>query len=137
MVKQAHDLVKHSGINATLTALREQLWILRGRETVKKIIRRCVVCRRYEAKPCKPTHFADLPDNRVSEDPLFSHIGLDFAGPFYVCLFTCASTRAVYLELTRRMNVQYSLLAFRKFANRRGLPVTIQSDKCKNSQILH
>ena len=84
MVKQAHDLVKHSGINATLTALRERLWILRGRETVKKIIRRCVVCRRYEAKPCKPTHFADLPDNRVSEDPPFSHIGLDFAGPFYV-----------------------------------------------------
>ena len=35
LVKQAHDLVKHSGVNATLTALRERLWILRGRETVK------------------------------------------------------------------------------------------------------
>ena len=84
MVKQAHDLVKHSGINATSMALRERLWILRGRETVKRIIRRCVVCRRYETKPCKPTRLADLPENRVSKDPPFSHIGLDFAGPFYV-----------------------------------------------------
>ena len=153
LVKQAHDLVKHSGINATLTTLRERLWILRGRETVKKIIRRCVVCRRYETTPCKPTHFADLPDNRVSEDPPFTHVGLDFAGPLYVneprtssgntsadsnkvyvCLFTCASTRAVHLELTRGLNVQDFLLAFRKFASRRGLPATIQSDNAKTFQ---
>lgn len=46
----------------------------------------------------------------------------------YVCLFTCASTRAVHLELTRGMNVQDFPLAFRKFASRRGLPATIQSD---------
>ena len=84
MVKQAYDLVKHSGINATSMALRERLWILRGRETVERILRRCIVCRRYETKPCKPTRFADLPDNRVSKDTPFSHIGLDFAGPFYV-----------------------------------------------------
>ena len=153
LVKQAHDLVKHSGINATLTTLRERLWILRGRETAKKIIRRCVVCRRYETTPCKPTHFADLPDNRVSEDPPFTHVGLDFAGPLYVneprtssgntsadsnkvyvCLFTCASTRAVHLELTRGLNVQDFLLAFRKFASRRGLPATIQSDNAKTFQ---
>ena len=46
----------------------------------------------------------------------------------YVCLFTCASTRAVHLELTRGMNIQDFPLAFRKFASRRGLPATIQSD---------
>ena len=46
----------------------------------------------------------------------------------YVCLFTCASTRAVHLELTRGMNVQDFPLAVRKFASRRGLPATIQSE---------
>ena len=46
----------------------------------------------------------------------------------YVRLFTCSSTRAVHLELTRGMNVQDFPLAFRKFASRRGLPATIQSD---------
>ena len=150
-IKQTHDRVKHSGINATLTALRERYWVLRGRETVKRVIRHCVVCRRYEASPCKPSQFADLPSNRVSDDPPFTHIGLDFAGPLYVkearrssqeneskkvyvCLFTCASTRAVHLELTQGLNVQDFLLAFRRFASRRGLPATIQSDNAKTFQ---
>ena len=85
------------------------------------------------------------------EDPPFTHIGLDFAGPLhvkearkssqesdfesnkvYVCLFTCASTRTV--ELTRELNVQDFLLAFRRFASRRGLPATIQSDNAKTFQ---
>ena len=45
LVKQAHDLVKHSGITATLTTLRERFWVLRGRETVKKILQHCIVCK--------------------------------------------------------------------------------------------
>lgn len=123
---------------------------MHGRETVKRVIRHCVVCRRYEASPCKPSQFTDLPSNRVSDDPPSTHIGLDIAGPlyvkedrrssqesdsnsnnFYVCLFTCASTRAVHLELTRGLNVQHFLLAFRRFTSRRGLPATIQSDNAK------
>jgi len=53
----------------------------------------------------------DLPEERASDGPPFLHTVADFAGPLYVnlnsqqqkvyvCLFTCASTRAIYLELT-------------------------------------
>ena len=55
---------------------------------------------------------------KLKKDPPFTHIGLDFAGPLYVetktsedesdesqkvyvCLLTCASTRAVHLELKK------------------------------------
>lgn len=130
---------------------RERFCVLRGRETVKKIIRRCVICCRYEATPCKPSQFADLPENRVPDDPPFTHIGLDFTGTLYVkdprtssenndsvssnkvyvCLFPCTSTRAVHLELTRGLHVQDFLLAFRRFTSRRGLPATVQSDNAK------
>ena len=48
-----------------------------------------------------------------------------------MCLFTCASTRAVHLELTRSLSVQVFLLAFRRFASRRGLPATLNSDNAK------
>lgn len=48
-----------------------------------------------------------------------------------MCLFTCASTRAVHLELTRGLSVESFLLAFRKFTSRRGLPATITSDNAK------
>ena len=66
VVKQTHDWVKHSGINATLTALRERYWVLRRRETVKKVVRHCVVCRRYEASPSKFRRFAKHPSLRRS-----------------------------------------------------------------------
>ena len=50
------------------------------------------------------------------------------ATPRYMCLFTCASTRAIHLELTRGLNVDSFLLAFRRFVGRRGLPTTLLSD---------
>ena len=151
LVKHTHNCVKHNGIKDTLTTLRERFGVLRGRETAKRVIRQCLVCRRYEGIPFKSPPSTDLPNFRVSDDPPFTHVGLDFAGPLYikgnaadsedsdlnkvyVCLFTCASTRAVHLELTRGLSVQAFLLAFRRFASRRGLPATIQSDNAKTFQ---
>ena len=84
----------------------------------------------------------DLPTVRVSEDPPFTHVGLDFAGPLYVkgrlthsqsksyiCVFMCASTRGVHLELTHGLDV--FLLALRRFSGRRGFPATSLSDNVK------
>jgi len=31
-----------------------------------------------------PVSPPDLPNDRVSDDPPFTHIGLDFAGPLYI-----------------------------------------------------
>ena len=92
----------------------------------------------------------DLPTERVSIEPPFTFTGLDFAGPLYVrsegekvssqsketnkvfvCLFTCASTRAVHLELTQGLSVQSFLMVFRRFASRRGLPSMLISDNAK------
>ena len=148
LIRQTHESVKHSGIRDTLTTLRERYWVLRGREAVKRFIRSCVICRKHEGTAYSPLPPDDLPSNRVSDDPPFTHIGLDFAGPLYVdtknseqeskesqkvyvCLFTCASTRAVHLELTRGLSVQPFLLALRRFTSRRGLPATITSDNAK------
>ena len=101
-----------------------------------------------------------LPDERVSDDPPFTHTGLDFAGPLYissgvkskekatvnietrdddcrstskasVCLFTCASTRAVHVESTRELSACQFLQSFRRFLARRGLPATLISDNAK------
>ena len=82
-----------------------------------------------------PLHLTYL--QRVSDDPPFAHIGIDFAGPLYVkdkssdlskvyvCLFTCCSTRALHLELTNLLSAESFLLAFQRFVGRRGLPSII------------
>ena len=46
----------------------------------------------------------------------------------YLCLFTCATTRAVHLEIVQDLTADMFLLAFRKFAGRRSLPTIMISD---------
>jgi hypothetical protein len=74
--------------------------------------------------------------------------GLDFLGPLYVskkgdaqdavssektyvCLYACASTRAIHLELTPDLTVPSFLRSFRRFVSRFGLPATLISDNAK------
>ena len=140
-----HERTFHSGTNITLSSLREKYWIIRGRETVKRVLHACVLCKKIEGVPYNPRSIPDLPETRVSEDPPFSHTGIDFAGPLfirkenpqettykaYICLFTCASTRGIHLELTTSLNVDAFFLAFRRFTARRGLPSTIRTDNAQ------
>ena len=144
IIKKVHASVKHCGLRDTLTTIRERFWILRGREAGKRVIKKCVICLRMNGMPYKSQPTPDLPSERVSEDPPFTHVGLDFAGPLnivnehanasskvYECLLTCVSTRAIHLEICKRLDVHDFLLAFRRFASRRGLPATITSDNAK------
>ena len=135
----------HSGVNDTLTLFRENYWILKSKRAVKQVIKNCVTCLKCEGLPYHVTTTTDPPAERVSDDPPFTHVGIDFAGPLYIkdkssrsnsfkvylCLFTCCSTRAIHLELTDLLAAKSFLLAFRRFVGRRGLPSTIWSDNAK------
>ena len=46
-------------------------------------------------------------------------------------MFTCASTRAVHLELTPSLSVPAFLRAFRRYTSRKGLPALLISDNAK------
>ena len=150
IIQDVHKKMMHSGIRQTLVTLRERFWVLRGREAVKRNLRKCIICQKHEGIAFKPPSAPDLPTERVSMEPPFTFTGLDFAGPLYVrsekekgsaqcqetnkvfvCLFTCASTRAVHLELTQGLSVQSFLMVFRRFASRRGLPSMLISDNAK------
>ena len=49
----------------------------------------------------------------------------------YICLFTCASTRAVHLDLLHDLGVKSFLQAFRRFSGRRDLPSMLVSDNAR------
>jgi len=82
------------------------------------------------------------------DTPPFTFTGLDFAGPLYItsskegqstkssqkaytCLYTCALTRAIDLELLRYLSVKVFFQSFRRFASRQSLPATLLSDNAK------
>ena len=143
LIGDTRQTVKHSSVDSTLTALRERFWILRGRQAVKQVLRRCIICKKLDGLSYPTCNSPDLLRIRVAQDPPFTHVGIAFAGPSfaqpssssesrnekcYVCLFTSASTRAVHLELTRNLTVDSFLLAF---TSRRGLPATLITDNAK------
>ena len=143
LVKRAHERVVHSGVKATLTELRSQFWIIRGRSFVRQILGRCTVCKRFEGRPHRTPNPPPLPLFRVEEAPPFTNTGVDFAGPLYIkgandvyskvwiSLFTCCMTRAVHLDLVQDLSAPSFLRCLKRFTTRRGLPTTMVSDNGK------
>ena len=151
LIRERHDHVHHNGVRETLNAIRETHWVLKGRVAVKRVIRKCTICRRYDGKPfTAPPPLTCLQivfmSDRLSrrKTRLSSSFLIDFAGPLYVnsaspenrskaycCLFTCASTRAVHLELTESLTITSFLQAFRRFVSRIGLPAKLLTDNAE------
>jgi hypothetical protein len=95
--------------------------------------------RKVTGTPFKTPDSAPLPKIRVQERAPFAVTGVDFGGPLYVrtqlgeaktyiCLFTCAVTRSVHLEIVSDLSEEKFLLAFRRFSSRKSLPLTMISD---------
>ena len=138
-VYDTHERQLHSGVAATVTALRQTYWIISMRQYVKKLLRRCVTCKRVDGIPFKAPDPAPLPKIRMQQPIPFSVTGVDYTGPLYVrsnngerkgyiCLFTCAATRALHLEVTPDLTERSFLQAFRRFASRKSLPNRMVSD---------
>ena len=84
LVINAHAKVFHDGVGETLNEVRASYWIVKGRSLIKRILRKCVICRRFEGKTYPSPAPPLLPEFRVRVDSPFSATGVDFAGPMYV-----------------------------------------------------
>ena len=139
VIRHYHELNGHMGQESVLTSLREKFWVLKGRASVRRVIRSCVDCQRRKKPACKQL-MADLPVDRVKAyDPPFTYVGVDFFGPIevkqrrsrvkrYGCTFTCLNTRAVHIEIAHTLNTDSMLNLLRRFVSLRGCPRTIRSD---------
>ena len=113
---------------------------------VKQFINKCLVCWKLEVKPLPTPPPSDLPENRLSDDFAFSRCGIDFVGPsfvrdifskdattykVYTALFTCASSKALHLDLVPSLHVQPFIRCLRRFFSHRGVAVLFISDNGK------
>ena len=72
IVKDSHERVLHNGFNHTLAEVRKNYWIVRGRNYVKKILRKCIICKRFNARCYRYPSSSTLPRSRVNEG---NHLG--------------------------------------------------------------
>lgn len=146
LIDQAHKLTYHGGARMVLGFLRQKYWIIKGNNTTKKIIRKCVTCRRQN--PNKNYQImGDLPGARVNKSRPFLHTGVDFTGHVfikaskgrgikttkgYVAVFVCMATKAVHLELVSDLTTSGLIAALRRMSARRGTPHHVYSDNGRN-----
>ena len=103
-------------------------------------MRNCIACRKLSSQPYVAPDPPPLPKSRLQDSSPFSVTGVDFTGPFnvkdnhgvniktFICLFTCASTRAVHLEVVQDLSEKSFLQAFRRFTSQKSRPHTMISD---------
>ncbi|XP_035205270.1 uncharacterized protein LOC118180260 [Stegodyphus dumicola] len=109
LVWDAHSKVFHGGNSETFIEIRERYWIIKGRQTVKNILRKCILCIDFGGPP-----YAKDSDEKN-----------------YIVLFTSGVTRALHLEFVGSMTTETFLLAFRRFIARRGLCSQVLTDDAK------
>ena len=90
----------------TLTSLRQMYWVPCARQIIRSLLRKCVTCRKLGGRPYTTPDPPPLVKARVQQSMQFEVTGVDFTGALYVrsnagetkvyiCLFTCAVSRAV------------------------------------------
>ena len=143
IIRHAHISIGHQGREHTLSKLRESYWLIRGSSSVRRVLRTCTSCKKRQAKPLEQ-EMADLPADRVTPDqPVFSSVGVDLFGPFYVkrgraevkrygVIFTCMATRAVHIEVADSQSTDSFINALRRFSARRGPVRLIRCDNGTN-----
>ena len=130
IIRHYHDLNGHVGSYQILAEIRQRFWIVKGVSSVKRVLRKCHVCRRQNAKLGEQVT-APLPVVRVSSDSHriiypFAAVGLDYFGPLYVK--NGPNTRSkINVSPNKRYGCIFTCLRYR-----RGPPTIIYSDNGSN-----
>ena len=105
-----------------------------GRQTVKAISKNCFACNLVEEKWVAPPKTPNLSNSTVNCSYAFEPVGIDSPGQLYVkdiyrrnenfnkcylLLFTCATTRALYLEITQGISADALIFAVQRSVARR------------------
>ena len=65
VIRQSHENAKHNGVRETLTEVRSKFWIIKGRQAVKDVLFKCVICEKMLGKAFSTPTTPPLPTSRV------------------------------------------------------------------------
>ena len=139
IVLDAHSRLSHSGCYSVLAELRSKYYIPRHFSTIKKILKQCIHCKRFNSRTFR------LNQNSYREfrsDPPsvpFSNVFIDHIGPFtvkdnketqkvWLLCVACTWTRAINLKICKDLSVREFLRAFQLHCMEYGIPQLCVSD---------
>ena len=143
IIMHFHNKLGHLGRMSVLNFIRGKFWVIKGNSTVRRVIDKCIICRKVQGKVIEQ-EMASLPRDRVEEGrPPFHNTGVDCFGPIHVkrgrstikrygVLFTCLNIRAVHLEVAADLSTDSFINALRRFLSRRGQVKKIRCDQGTN-----
>lgn len=134
IIQEQHNWHGHAGAQFIVAKLREKFWVIKTRKAVRKIIKKCVICKRFN-EPLATVPMAALPENRVKGAKIF-----DLAGPLFlkdsskvwVVIFTCAIYRSVHIETVDSINTEDFIMALSRFIFTCGRISIIYTDNGTN-----
>jgi len=143
IVRHYHEKCSHQGRGMTMSTVRSHgIWILGLSSVVSSLIHKCAVCRKLRHSP-QGQKMSDLPSDRLDPGPAFTHVAVDCFGPFFIkdrrrelkrygILFTCLTSRAVYVDSMPSMDTDAFINALRRFMSVRGPIRTLRCDQGSN-----
>jgi hypothetical protein len=141
LVEAEHLSCGHASSTFLVAHIRKKFWITGLRRLIRSVIHNCPRCKRLSAQPLQQDE-APLPMERLLAAGAFENVGIDYLGPLqmikhgrrsapkqYICVFTCAVTRAVHLELVEDLGFEQLELAYQRFIGTRNvIPKVVYSD---------
>ncbi|XP_058457230.1 uncharacterized protein LOC131434494 [Malaya genurostris] len=143
IVHHFHEKFGHGYRETVKNELKQRYHIPKVNAVIRKVSSACLWCKVHRNRPRAP-RMAPLPIQRLTPNIRpFSHVGVDYFGPFevtvgrrkekrWVVLFTCLVVRAVHVEVAHSLTTESCLMAIRRFVCRRGPPSEFFSDNGTN-----
>ena len=72
LVSYYHNKVLHNGVKDTLNEIRTRFWIPKARNFIRKVIKQCLLCTKFEAPAYVYPVSSSLPISRLSTTPPFT-----------------------------------------------------------------
>ena len=139
IILELHKQFKHAGCYTILSELRKRFWVPHCFSVVKKALKKCITCKRFNAKPikCNQNSYREF---RVDPPSIpYNYIYMDYIGPFevkdskskfkvWILGLTCMWSRSVNLKLCYDFSSKEFLRAFQLHILEWGLPQLCISD---------
>ena len=118
LIAHTDQPIMHLGVANTMANIRDEWWISRPRSKVKKVINQCNTCKVFSTRPYGSEATAEMPSFRTEGGRPLETSRVHFTGPLdykitkkergkcYVLMFTCATSRAVHLEVAKSPMVE-------------------------------